>query len=46
MRFELLSGRNYKAGNILIATAADCIPAPFQRIPVRKKIGDLPIFFN
>jgi len=31
------SGRNYKAGNILIATAADRIPAPFQRIPVEKK---------
>jgi len=31
------SGRNYKAGIILIATASDCIPAPFQRIPVEKK---------
>lgn len=31
------SGRNYKAGNILVATAADCIPAPFQCISVEKK---------
>ena len=31
------SGRNYKAENILIATAADCIPAPFERVPVEKK---------
>jgi len=34
---QTASGRNYKAGNILIATTADCIPAPFQRIPVEKK---------
>lgn len=31
------SGRNYTAGNVLIATSADCIPTPFQRIPVEKK---------
>lgn len=31
------SGRNYKAGNIIVATAADCIPLPFQPSTVEKK---------
>ncbi len=31
------SGKTYKAGSILIATAADCIPAPFQRLHINKK---------
>ena len=31
------SGKTYKAGSILIATAADCLPLPFQSSLVEKK---------